>query len=192
MSTVPATFQNVWHPATLKAGETLGSIQSKKPLSPKGWESPGVSGSAPRGHSPAALMRCLSTCRVPTRVLSLLESSLGSRKASRRSGEQQAAGRGHKTLFVTSGPWPQPGLSREVPSRQGGHPPQGPRAEPSPPVPAPRGALTQHREAAQHLLLVAHHQGAGRLHRHADLLRDAGHRSLTPALCLLAEGPLAL
>lgn len=31
--------------------------------------------------------------------------------------------------------------------------------------------LTQHSEAAQHLLLVAHHQGAGRLHRHADLVQ---------------------
>lgn len=43
-------------------------------------------------HSPAELMMCLRICRVPTRSLSLLVSSLGSKKASRRSGEQQAAG----------------------------------------------------------------------------------------------------
>lgn len=42
---------------------------------------------------PAELMMCLRICRVPTRSLSLLVSSLGSKKASRRSGEQQAAGR---------------------------------------------------------------------------------------------------
>lgn len=40
----------------------------------------------------------------------------------------------------------------------------------SPQAPRHR-ALTQHGETAQHLLLVAHHQGAGRLHGHADLRR---------------------
>lgn len=58
-----------------------------------------------KGHLPAELMMCLTTWRVPTRVLSLLVSSLGSRKASRRSGEQQAAGQALiKELFVTSCP----------------------------------------------------------------------------------------
>lgn len=42
---------------------------------------------------------CLRICRVPTRSLSLLVSSLGSKKASSRSGEQQAAGQhAHQTL----------------------------------------------------------------------------------------------
>lgn len=58
-----------------------------------------------KGHLPAELMTCFTTWRVPTRVLSLLVSSLGSRKASRRSGEQQAAGQALiRELFVTSCP----------------------------------------------------------------------------------------
>lgn len=42
--------------------------------------------------------------------------------------------------------------------------------------PTRRRPHTQHGEAAQHLLLVAHHQGACRLHGHTDLLQQTGDR----------------
>ena len=119
-------------------------------------------------YSPAALMTCLRTCRVPTRVLSLLVSSLGSRKASRRSGEQQAAGkcssRPSCSLLVAC-----------IPQAQWGR--QTLRAVST--LMRPRLRLhTQHGEAAQHLLLVAHHQRAGRLHGHADLSRTKDSQQL--------------
>lgn len=142
---------------------------------------------------------CLTTWRVPTRVLSLLVSSLGSRKASRRSGEQQAAGQALiKELFVTSCPMLPAGClhlqdklgpaAREA-GRSGLRPSQAlavcspetqagstrDKGPPPPPRAARRRPRTQHREAAQHLLLVAHHQGARGLHGHADLLGNRGH-----------------
>lgn len=115
-------------------------------------------------HSPAELMMCLRTCRVPTRVLSLLVSSLGSRKASRRSGEQHAAGEhtDSKDLPLLFAAYTSQRASRGTLGLRSLQPHTGPgRGGPTlrlPPCPCPGQApLTQHCEAAQHLLLVARH-----------------------------------
>lgn len=55
-------------------------------------EGPGSTPLCPLQHSRALLMICLMMSSVPTRVLSLLLSSFGRRKASTRSGKEQAAG----------------------------------------------------------------------------------------------------
>lgn len=104
----PCPFPAGW--ATRMASSSSSSSSSSPPLQPGTGSSAPCSSVCSQGtgqwaggraqlrtplppqHSRALLMICLMMSSVPTRVLSLLLSSFGRRKASTRSGKEQAAG----------------------------------------------------------------------------------------------------